>query len=237
MVLAFAGDSTTTRGLATAEQVRQPAARCQQKRRGYPAAVDPKHLLETFGTLGLFAMIFAESGLLIGFFLPGDSLLFTAGLLSSPGGVHRVQFNLALVVVGSFICAVAGAQAGYLIGRRAGPALFRRPESRLFRQEHVTRAEHYFAEHGARTIVLARFVPIVRTFATVVAGVGRMEARTFFAYNLLGGLIWAVGVTLAGYALGRSVPDVDRYLLPIIAVIVVVSFIPAARQLYRARNR
>ena len=199
--------------------------------------MDPKHLLETFGTLGLFAMIFAESGLLVGFFLPGDSLLFTAGLLSSPGGVHRVQFELPLVVVGSFLCAVAGAQAGYLIGRRAGPALFRRPDSRLFRKEHVARAEHYFAEHGARTIVLARFVPVVRTFATVVAGVGRMEARTFFVYNVVGGFIWAVGVTLAGYALGRSVPDVDRYLLPIIALIVAASFVPAGRELYRARRR
>ena len=128
--------------------------------------MNPQSLIETFGTLGIFAIVFAESGLLIGFFLPGDSLLFTAGLLASRG-----FSNVALLMVGCSIAAVAGDQVGYLIGRRAGPALFKRPESRFFHQRNVERARAYFEEHGSKTIILARFVPVVRTFAPMVAGV------------------------------------------------------------------
>ena len=197
--------------------------------------MSPRHLIETFGTIGVLAIIFAESGLLIGFFLPGDSLLFTAGLFSAPGAA--VHLNLAAVTVGCFLAAVAGAQTGYEIGRRAGPRLFNRPDSRLFRRAHVERAEAFFERNGAKTILLCRFVPVVRTFATVIAGVAKMDAWRFFVMNVLGALPWAVGVTLLGYALGKSIHNVDRYLLPIIGVIVVVSFVPVGLELLRARRR
>ena len=193
-------------------------------------AIDPHELIETFGTIGILAIVFAETGLLIGFFLPGDSLLFTAGLLASQG-----KLNFAVIAIGCFVAAVAGAQTGYLIGRRVGPALFRRPDSRLFKAEYVKRAEAYFQEHGSRTIVLARFIPIVRTFSTVVAGVSRMEARTFLAYNVVGAFLWTFGVTTAGYFLGKTVPDIDKYLLPMIAGIVFLSIIPVVLEARRQR--
>jgi membrane-associated protein len=199
------------------------------------AALDllaPDKLIATFGTIGLFAIVFAESGLLFGFFLPGDSLLFTAGLLASQG-----KLNIAVILMGCFVAAVTGDQVGYAFGQRVGPALFRRPDSRFFRQEHVERAREYFDRYGAKTIVLARFVPLVRTFAPIVAGVGRMRYRTFVTYNVLGGLLWAVGVTLLGYTLGETVPHIDRYLLPAIAVIVAVSLVPLVRELGKARRR
>jgi membrane-associated protein len=194
--------------------------------------LDPEHLLETFGTIGLFLIIFAESGLLIGFFLPGDSLLFTAGLLSSTGDMPA----LPILLVVTFVAAVLGDQIGYLFGARVGPSLFRRPDSRLFKQEYVEKAQSYFDDHGPKTIVLARFVPIVRTFAPIVAGVGRMHYRTFVSYNLLGGLLWAVGVTTLGYVLGESVPNIDRYLLPAIAVIVLISLVPVLLEIRKARR-
>jgi membrane-associated protein len=193
--------------------------------------MDPRQLLEAFGTIGLFVIVFAESGILAGFFLPGDSLLFTAGLLASQG-----VLNLPVIAVGCFVAAVAGDQVGFLIGRRAGPALFRRPESRFFQKKNVERAEAYFAQHGPRTVVLARFIPIVRTFTPVVAGVGNMEYRTFVTYNVVGGFLWGVGVTVLGYVLGESIPDIDRYLLPAVLVIVTVSFVPVALELLKMRR-
>ncbi|HMC52947.1 MAG TPA: DedA family protein [Acidimicrobiales bacterium] len=196
--------------------------------------MSPRHLIEAFGTLGVLAIIFAESGLLIGFFLPGDSLLFTAGVLSAER--TAVHLNLAVVVGGCFVAAVAGAQAGYEIGRRAGPRLFARPDSRLFKRDHVDRAEAFFDRYGAKTVVLSRFVPVVRTFATVVAGVARMDARRFFVLNVLGALPWAVGVTLLGYELGQTV-QIDRYLLPVVAAIIAASFLPVGVELFRARRR
>ena len=193
--------------------------------------MDPKHLLEAFGTIGLFVIVFAESGILAGFFLPGDSLLFTAGLLASQG-----VLNLPLITVGCFVAAVAGDQVGFLIGRRAGPALFRRPDSRFFHKKNVERAQAYFAEHGPRTVVLARFIPVVRTFTPVVAGVGQMEYRTFVTYNVVGGFLWAVGLTVLGYVLGESIPDIDRYLLPVIGLIVALSLVPVLRELLKMRS-
>ncbi len=190
----------------------------------------PDKLIETFGTIGLFAIVFAESGLFFGFFLPGDSLLLTAGVFAAKG-----DLNLAVIVAGVFMAAVAGDQVGYAFGRRVGPALFRKPDSRFFKQEYVEKARLYFAQHGSKTIVLARFVPFVRTFTPIVAGVGRMHYPTFAAYNVLGGLLWGVGVTMLGYVLGEAF-NVDRYLLPIIIGIVLVSFIPVAREALRARR-
>lgn len=194
--------------------------------------MDPKHLLETFGTLGLFAIVFAESGLLFGFFLPGDSMLFTAGLLASNG-----FSNLPLISLGCFVAAVAGDQVGYLIGRRAGPALFKRPESRFFHKRNVDRARTYFEEHGSKTIILARFIPVIRTFVPMVAGVGQMNYRRFVTFNVIGGFLWAVGLTVLGYLLGESIPNVDRYLLPMVGVIVAVSFVPVIIEVRKLRRQ
>jgi membrane-associated protein len=193
--------------------------------------MNPESLIDAFGTLGILAVVFAESGLLIGFFLPGDSLLFTAGLLASRG-----FSNIVLLMVGCAVAAVAGDQVGYVIGRRAGPALFRRPDSRFFHQRNVERARAYFDEHGSKTIILARFVPVVRTFAPVVAGVAQMQYRRFVTFNVVGGVAWGAGVTLAGYLLGNTIHDIDKWLLPIILVIGAVSFLPVMREVWRLRR-
>jgi len=194
--------------------------------------VDLEQLISAIGALGVFAIVFAESGLLIGFFLPGDSLLFTAGLLVSRG---VLQVPLLVLLLGCFLAAVAGDQVGYMCGRRAGERLFRRPDSRLFRQEYVERAQSYFERYGSRTIVLARFIPIVRTFAPILAGVGRMRYRTFLTYNVVGGLLWGVGITSLGYLLGRRFPGIERYLAPTVLLIVAASLMPAAVELLRRR--
>ena len=191
----------------------------------------PEHLIEAFGTIGLFAIVFAESGLLVGFFLPGDSLLFTAGLLASEG-----TLNFPLIVVGCALAAIAGDQVGYVIGRRAGPALFRRPDSRFFHKRNAERAKEYFDKNGPKTIILARFIPVIRTFAPVVAGVGQMNYRKFVTYNVVGGILWGSGVTTAGYLLGESIPDIDKWLLPIVGVIIMVSFVPVFMELIKMRR-
>jgi membrane-associated protein len=199
--------------------------------------VDPRHLIETFGTIGILVIIFAETGLLIGFFLPGDSLLFTAGLLCAPGISNPVHLNLAIVLPSVLVAAVAGAQTGFLIGQRVGPALFSREESRLFKRSYVDRAEVFFDKGGTRAVVLARFVPVVRTFLNPAAGIAKMPARTFFLANLVGASLWAGGVTVAGYVLGKTVPNIDRYLLPIIAAIIVISLIPVALEFVHSRQK
>ena len=193
---------------------------------------DLESTLQTIGLIGLFAIVFAESGLFFGFFLPGDSLLFTAGLLSSQG--HLAP--LPVILVGCFIAAVAGDQVGYVFGSRVGPSLFRRPDSRVFKQEYVEKARAFFERRGSKTIVLARFVPIVRTFAPILAGVGDMQYRTFVTFNILGGLLWAVGVTTLGYILGETAPWVEDYLLLVIAVIVLLSVLPVAVEILRSRR-
>ena len=193
---------------------------------------DLESTLQTIGLIGLFAIVFAESGLFFGFFLPGDSLLFTAGLLSSQG--HLAP--LPVILVGCFVAAVAGDQVGYLFGARVGPSLFRRPDSRIFKQEYVEKARAFFERHGSKTIVLARFVPIVRTFAPILAGVGEMQYRTFVTFNVMGGLLWAVGVTTLGYVLGETAPWVEDYLLLVIAVIILLSLLPVAIEVLRSRR-
>jgi membrane-associated protein len=193
---------------------------------------DLESTLQTVGLIGLLGIIFAESGLLFGFFLPGDSLLFTAGLLSSQG--HLAP--LPVILVGCFVAAVAGDQVGYAFGAKVGPALFRRPDSKIFKQENVEKAREYFEKYGSKTIVLARFIPIVRTFAPIVAGVGAMQYRTFVTFNVLGGLLWAVGVTTLGYVLGESIPNIDKYLLPVIALIVLLSVLPILFEMRRNRR-
>jgi membrane-associated protein len=193
-------------------------------RKGYPVPhFDLKELLMTVGYIGIFLIVFAESGLLIGFFLPGDSLLFTAGFLASTG-----FFDIRVLIVLIVIAAIAGDQVGYIFGRRVGPSIFKREDSLLFHKEHLLRAQAYYEKHGGKTIILARFIPIVRTFAPIVAGVGNMKYGRFVFFNVIGGLIWGVGVTLAGYFLGQIIPDIDRYLLPIIALIILASVAPPA---------
>lgn len=192
-----------------------------------------EEFLISIGYIGIFAIIFAESGLLIGFFLPGDSLLFTAGFLASPAAAalfEREIFNLPVLAIGCFIAAVAGDSVGYAFGRRVGPMLFKKEDSLLFSKKNVLKAQAFYEKHGGKAIVLARFVPVVRTFAPIVAGVGNMEYRRFLFFNIFGGLLWAVGVTVAGYFLAAVIgpENVDKYLLPIIALIIVISVAPAA---------
>ncbi|HUR48792.1 MAG TPA: VTT domain-containing protein [Acidimicrobiales bacterium] len=196
--------------------------------------VEPRELIEAFGTIGLFLVVFAESGLFFGFFLPGDSLLFVAGLLNSQG---VMSLPLPLLLLGLFLAAVAGDQVGYSFGRLTGPPLFRRADSRLFKRQHLERAHAYFEKQGSKTILLARFIPIVRTFAPIVAGAAQMPYRTFVVFNLLGGLIWAVGVTLLGYLVGETIPDAEKWLLPIVGVIILVSFVPVALEFFRHRRQ
>ena len=202
-----------------------------------PAAIDPDHLLSSFGLLGLLIIVFAECGLLIGFFLPGDTLLFSAGLLTATGTLDLPLWVLLVLVP---VAAVAGNLVGYWIGYKAGPAVFNKPDSRIFRQEYVDRSHDFFEKYGARTIVLARFVPIVRTFATVMAGASRMRFSTYAIYSLIGGILWGTGVTALGYYLGQIEfvrNTVEPLIEPIIVGIVLLSLVPAAVELLRSRRR
>lgn len=168
-------------------------------------------------------IVFAETGLLVGFFLPGDSLLFTAGLLVATG---TIKFNIAALITLVVISAIIGNQCGYLIGRKAGPALFNRPESRLFKHENVEKAHLFFEKHGGKALILARFVPIIRTFVPVIVGVAEYDRTKFFLFNVIGGVLWGGGVTLLGYILGDRVPWVSKNLDLIFIVIVLVSVLP-----------
>lgn len=194
-----------------------------------PSWLDAEFLIETFGTLGVLAIVFVESGLLVGFLLPGDSLLFTAGLLSAAGTLPPLWILLVTIP----IAAIAGDQVGYAIGRKLGPVVFRREKSRFFRQEYVDKSHEFFDRYGPRTIVIARFVPIVRTFAPVMAGVARMDYRTFLVYNVAGGVLWGVGVTTLGYFLGQ-IAFVEENVETIILGIVGLSLLPIVIELWRA---
>ncbi|MCW1250228.1 VTT domain-containing protein [Acaricomes phytoseiuli] len=178
------------------------------------------------------AIVFAETGLLVGFFLPGDSLLFTAGLLVATG---VIDVNIWLFVTLIFICAVVGDQLGYYIGHKAGPAIFKKPDSRFFKQEYVEKAHAFFEKHGGKAVVMARFVPVIRTFTPVVAGVAKMNYRYFVSFNVLGGLLWGVGVTLLGYILGDRIPFVRDNLDIIFVIIVLLSITPIAFEIIRDR--
>jgi membrane-associated protein len=196
---------------------------------------DPAALYELVrwgGYVALVAIVFTETGLLIGFFLPGDSLLITAGLVAAAGGLDIWLLNGLLMAA-----AIVGDSVGYAIGYRAGPRIFTREDSRWFSRSHLVRTREFYERHGGKTIVLARFIPIIRTFAPVVAGVGRMEYRRFLAYNVLGGIGWVASLTWAGYLLGRSIPDIGRYIHIVIAVVVILSVIPIGVEWWRARAR
>lgn len=190
--------------------------------------MDLVHIIETGGYLGLFAIIFAESGLLVGFFLPGDSLLFTAGFLAS-----KQVLSLPILLVTCFIAAVLGDNVGYTFGHRVGKKLFKRSDSILFHKDNVLKAQAFYEKHGAKTIVIARFMPVVRTFAPIVAGIGSMHYRTFVVYNMVGGLLWAVGLNLMGFFLGSIIKDVDKYLLPIVVLIILASIAPTFIHIFK----
>ena len=199
------------------------------------ALFDIESWLESGGVLLLAAIVFAESGLLIGFFLPGDSLLFIAGFLASSAG-GEVLPPLPVVAAVTFIAAVVGDQVGYLFGRRVGPTLFDRDQSRFFNPHNVQKAQDFFDRHGAKTIVMARFVPIVRTFAPIVAGVGRMNYRTFVTFNIVGGLLWGVGVTTLGYFLGE-VSWIESNIEIALILIVLISVLPMLIEIRRHRAK
>ncbi len=193
--------------------------------------LDPKFLIETAGLIGVIAIIFAESGLFIGFFLPGDSLLFTAGLVASQGFL-----NPAILFFGCFLAAVLGDNVGYAFGKRVGPKLFKKEDSILFSQKHIERSKSFFSKHGKKAIILARFTPIVRTFTPILAGVGSMDYGLFVIYNVLGGLLWTGSMVAGGYWFGRLIPNPDKYILPIIVAIILTSFIPSLITVWRSRK-
>ena len=180
----------------------------------------------------LVTIVFVETGLLVGFFLPGDSLLITAGLVAATGALNIWWLNLLLAVA-----AVVGDSVGYAIGWRAGPRLFTRPKSLLFNPRHIERTRAFYARHGAKTIVIARFVPIVRTFAPVVAGVGQMEYRRFLFYNVAGGVGWVTSMTWAGYLLGQTVPNISDHIHIVVIIVILLSLIPIVVELVRERRR
>lgn len=193
---------------------------------------DLESFAKSAGYLGITAIIFAENGLLIGFFLPGDSLLFTAGFLASQG-VFSVSTLTLLLVLASII----GVGVGYWFGKYYGRRLFHRPDSRFFKKENLERAQAFYGKHGAKTIVLARFIPIVRTFAPIVAGIANMNYAKFTLFNIVGGVLWAGGLTLGGYWLGSKVQNVDKYLLPIIALIILLSILPGIVHMLKEPER
>lgn len=198
--------------------------------------IDPQNLLKTFGLIGLFLIIFAESGLFFGFFLPGDSLLFAAGLFSARVEPPNLP-SIVIIVPLCIVAAILGDQVGYAFGRRVGPSLFRRPNSRLFKQKYVEKAEEFFEHYGPKAIVLARFVPVVRTFTPIVAGVSNMKYRTFVIYNVVGGVLWAASFTIAGWALGQRFPGLVDKIEYIAIVIVLFSLLPIAYELLRHRRK
>jgi membrane-associated protein len=188
--------------------------------------IDPKYIISAFGLLGVVAAVFMETGCFFGFFFPGDSLLFTAGLLAS-----QHYLPVAWLAFGVFLAAVAGDSTGYAFGTKVGPALFAKDDSIFFNKRHIVRAQHFYEKYGVKTIVLARFVPVVRTFAPIVAGVGEMRYGRFFAWNVVGGLAWTLLLVGLGYGFGSVIPDPDRYVLPAVAIIIILSVMPALRQI------
>ena len=202
--------------------------------------LDATELIAAFGLVGVLAIIFAETGLLVGFFFPGDSLLFLAGIAASPFAnqiFEGAQLNLVALLIGAPLCAIAGAQLGHFLGARYGRRMFDKPNSRLFKPEYVDKAEYYFNKFGpAKAVILARFIPIVRTFLNPVAGVLEMPARKFFVYNVVGAILWTDGILLVGYLLAKQlsqIPSIDRYILPAVLLIILVSAMPILLEIYR----
>ena len=208
--------------------------------------MDPKDLLQAFGLIGVWVILFAETGLLVGFFFPGDSLLFLAGVAASPVAESifgdGTRLSLAGLLIGAPICAIVGAQLGHFLGARYGRKMFERPDSKLFKTEYVEKAEYYFQKFGpAKAVVLARFIPIVRTFLNPVAGTLGMPAKQFFLWNVIGAILWTDGIILVGYLLAQQIYDaigdkIDRYILPVVVLIVFLSVLPILIELIRERK-
>ena len=193
--------------------------------------LDPNSLVKDFGYLGIFITLFLESGVFFGFFLPGDSLLFTAGLLASQG-----YLNIIGLIIISVIAAILGNNVGYYTGNKVGPALFSKKKSFLFSPKRVAEAHTFFEKQGPQSLILARFIPALRTFVPIAAGIGKMNYRKFLVFNGLGGLLWGIGVPVLGYTLGKKVPSIDKYLLPIIFVIIILSALPVIIAYFRSKK-
>lgn len=194
--------------------------------------LDPAYLVKTFGYLGLFLVIFLESGIVIGFFLPGDSLLFAAGLLAADG-----KFNIVAVILLAVAGAILGNNAGYYSGKRFGPSIFRSQKRWFLSKDRVDEAHRFFDKYGGKSLILARFIPAGRTLVPIFAGIGKMDYRHFFSFNAIGGTAWGVFMPLLGYWLGRSVPSIDKYVLPVIFVIIVLSALPVTAHYLISRRK
>jgi membrane-associated protein len=199
--------------------------------------VDLLTFIKLVSILGVAVIIFAESGLLVGFFLPGDSLLFATGFLIN-AGILNMNIHVAVLVI--FLAAVLGDSVGYTFGRKLGPRLFRKQDARFFKQSYIQRAQAFYEKHGGKTIIIARFIPVVRTFAPIVAGAGKMNYRRFLAFNLVGAFLWTAGVTYAGFLLGKVFEkagiQIDSILLPIIFVIILLSILPPAIHILKEKK-
>lgn len=194
--------------------------------------LDPKFLIETLGLLGIFSIVFAESGLFFGFFLPGDSLLFTAGLLAS-----QDLISLYPLLIGGTIFAILGDSVGYAFGKKVGPKIFSKEDSLFFSKKHIERSNLFFKQYGKKAIILARFMPVIRTFTPILAGVGNMEYKIFLSYNILGGFLWVFSMGLGGFFFGKLIPNPDKYLLPILALIIVISVMPALKEILAKKKK
>lgn len=192
--------------------------------------LDPLFIIKTAGVIGVALIVFAESGLFFGFFLPGDSLLFTAGILASQG-----YLNIYWLLLLTFIGAVIGDNVGYAFGRKYGEKIWNRQNSFFFNIKYRERTEAFYKKHGRKTIIIARFTPIVRTFAPIMAGVGKMDYKIFFTYNLVGGFIWTFTIILLGYFLGQNIPSIGKYAAPLVVAIIILSFIPAVFEIIREK--
>ncbi|MEI6304459.1 MAG: DedA family protein [Candidatus Taylorbacteria bacterium] len=184
--------------------------------------LNPQFLISTLGVIGVIAIIYLETGAFFGFFFPGDSLLVTAGYLASQG-----HLPIIILLIFTFIAAVLGDSTGYAFGKKVGPAIFNKEDSLFFNKKYIIRAQEFYEKHGGKTIIIARFIPAIRTFAPIVAGIGNMKYKTFFTYNLIGGFIWTWGMLLIGYVFGSVVPNPDRYIIPLVLVIIIISAAPA----------
>jgi membrane-associated protein len=193
---------------------------------------DVQGLVQAFGYVGLAIIVFVETGLMIGFFLPGDSLLVTAGLFAAKGDLNIVWLNLLLMS-----CAILGDATGYLIGRRLGPALYRKEDSFFFKKKHLVATQEFYEKHGGKTIIIARFVPVIRTFAPVVAGMANMGYRKFAAFNIIGGIAWVFSMTMVGYSLIKIFPAAEKHIHIIIVVVILLSVLPGIIEVLRARMK
>lgn len=194
--------------------------------------LDPHFIVQTLGLIGVIAIIFAESGLFFGFFLPGDSLLFTAGLLASQNflSIHHLVFF-------GIIAAILGDSIGYAFGKKVGPKIFTKEDSLIWNKKHIEKSKAFFEKYGSKAIILARFMPIVRTFTPILAGVGTMEYKLFLRYNIVGGVLWVTSMSVGGYFFGKIIPNPDKYLLPVIAFIILLSILPGILEFIKTRKK